>query len=103
NNFAFSKINAVGWIGASDVDNDKQWRWMGGPEAGQVFFYQNGYNPSGTNSCGSGVSGTQPAGGPFYYNWGGGEPNDCCGGCIHQEDYAHFLSNGQWNDFPNSV
>lgn len=34
-----------------------------------------------------------------YTNWGGGEPNNCCGG----EDYLQFWNNnGQWNDIYNN-
>jgi hypothetical protein len=34
-----------------------------------------------------------------FCNWANGEPNNCCGG----EHYAHFLSVGTWNDFPNAT
>jgi hypothetical protein len=34
----------------------------------------------------------------MYANWAGGEPNNCCEG----EHYAHFLSEGTWNDLPNA-
>lgn len=35
-------------------------------------------------------------GSPWNYTspWGGGQPNDCCGG----QDYLHIESNGRWND-----
>ena len=39
---------------------------------------------------------------PWRYKsaWGGGEPNDCCGG----EDYLQINSNGRWNDlFPYNL
>ena len=39
---------------------------------------------------------------PWTYTtaWGGGEPNDCCGG----EDYLQMNSNGRWNDlFPYNL
>lgn len=39
---------------------------------------------------------------PWTYTtaWGGGEPNDCCGG----EDYLQINSNGRWNDlFPYNL
>jgi hypothetical protein len=36
----------------------------------------------------------------FLSAWGGGEPNDCCGG----EDYLQVGSNGRWNDlFPYNL
>jgi hypothetical protein len=72
NAFAFSKVNAVGWIGASDAANEGQWVWAVGPEAGQPL---NGN----------------------YSNWGSGEPNNA-----GNEDYAHFRSDAKWNDLRNS-
>ena len=84
NTFAFSKVQSVGWIGASDAAVEGQWRWMDGPEAGQLFYQ--GQSPSGAP-----VSGR-------YNNWASGEPNDA-----GNEDYAHYLSNGQWNDYANTT
>jgi PEP-CTERM motif/Lectin C-type domain len=60
----------LAWLGGSDdgrAVND--WTWRTGPEAGQAFTYT---------------------------NWGGGEPNDCCGG----ENYLHINWGGfgLWND-----
>jgi len=74
-----AKLAGQGWIGASDTDTEGQWRWVTGPEAGTQFW-------QGTGS-GSAVGGE-------YNNWASGEPNDASG-----EDYAHFLSDGNWNDY----
>ena len=84
NNFVVSKLQGQGWFGASDAAQEGVWRWVSGPEAG-TQFWQGGIN-------GSIVGG-------LYNNWAQGEPNNCCGG----ENYIHFLTNGQWNDYPLSL
>lgn len=88
NAFAAAKLNGQGWIGASDAQQEGQWRWETGPEAGTLFYVGQG------NAGGYAVNGE-------YNNWAGGEPNDYppLGG----EDYAHFLSDGRWNDYPHSI
>ena len=83
NQFAFSKIGAQGWIGASDAAVEGEWRWVGGPENGQQFW-------SGLSNGGT-VNGA-------YHAWGGGEPNNA-----GNEDYAHFRNDGLWNDLPLSA
>lgn len=91
NAFVQSKLAGQGWMGATDQAVEKNWRWVTGPEAGTQFWW-------GTASdCGTGFD---PAAGPvggLYDNWASGEPNNC------DEDYAHFLSNGEWNDYPLSM
>lgn len=66
----------LGWIGGSDKDQEGVWKWMDGPEAGQIFW------DNGTSL--------------MFTNWNSGEPNDCCGG----EDYLQFAwySADGWND-----
>ena len=32
----------AGWTGGSDIQNENTWRWMGGPEDGQIFFSDDG-------------------------------------------------------------
>ena len=83
NAFAFSKAQAVGWIGASDAAVEGEWRWADGPENGQQFWQG--------LSTGSIINGA-------YNNWAPGEPNNS-----GNEDYAHFLGNGQWNDYANTT
>jgi|AP95_1055475.scaffolds.fasta_scaffold00670_8 hypothetical protein len=97
NNFVTSKLAGQGWMGASDAGENKIWRWRTGPEAGTHFFTQNS-NGSGCGNGGSVVSGQ-------YANWVPSvpEPNDHPNGCAGKEDYAHFRTNGQWNDFPHQL
>ena len=78
---AFSKINAIGWIGASDAAQEGVWKWVTGPESGTQFW--------------SGSSWGSSYGGAFE-NWGSGEPNN-----FGDEDYGHFRSDGKWNDIDN--
>lgn len=82
--FVMSKLAGEGWMGASDNASEGAWFWVTGPEAGTQFW-------QGTGGSGSVVNGS-------YNNWETGEPNDWGVG----EDYAHFRSDGKWNDYPNS-
>jgi len=92
NDFIWTKIDGVGWIGANDAAVEGVWRWVTGPEAGTHFWqgtYQNGYAIEGR-----------------YSNWNTGEPNNVQKEWGDDEDYAHINANPNsvpksWNDLPN--
>lgn len=90
NTFVYQRITGNGWIGATDLESERTWKWVTGPEAGTIFFLQSGF------SGGSAVDG-------LYNAWYAGEPNDYNNG-NPGEDCAHMYSSGgqagTWNDFP---
>ncbi|KAB2814873.1 T9SS type A sorting domain-containing protein [Phaeocystidibacter luteus] len=92
NAFVTQKLQGQGWMGATDAETEDLWKWVTGPEAGTAFFQRSlvfsGFSAFYTYTPLNGL----------YNNWGGSEPNNLGG-----EDYAHFLTNGFWNDYPNSV
>jgi Lectin C-type domain len=68
----------LAWIGGNDVAQEGTFRWIDGPEAGQVFTYT---------------------------NWEAGEPNNCCSGENYVHTNWGVLT---WNDHggpgnPNQV
>lgn len=67
----------LAWAGGSDESGEGIWRWVTGPEAGQVFFD------------------TNDASATTFAPWAPGEPNDDSG-----EDYLqlNWDGDGQWND-----
>jgi gliding motility-associated-like protein len=89
---AGEQSSGTGWIGGSDAEVEGTWKWVTGPENGDVFW-------QGTSN------GTAPNG--QYTFWNTNEPNNNGG-----EDYAHITSPnigvlGSWNDLsvngdPNS-
>lgn len=85
NDFAADRLEGAGWMGASDVSVEGEWRWVTGPESGEQFWQGAG--------DGSAFNGA-------YENWNEGEPNDSSG----NEDCGQFLSGGSglWNDLPCS-
>ncbi|MHB1316335.1 MAG: lectin-like protein [Minisyncoccota bacterium] len=89
NNFVYTRISGDGWLGATDSEVEKTWKWVTGPETGTSFFQE---NPSGGG--GSAISSR-------FNAWAIGEPNDYSPG----EDCAYMYASqsGKWNDFPCSA
>jgi hypothetical protein len=109
NDFVVAKLSGEGWMGAHDYASEGEWRWVTGPEglensgAGRVFFQQSAAATSSGN-LNSVYGGNTPGGGApvngEYNAWVPApvEPNDYG---ASGEDYAHFLSDGTWNDYPD--
>ncbi|NTU82996.1 MAG: hypothetical protein HGA45_27120, partial [Chloroflexales bacterium] len=97
-------ITADTWIGATDQDVDKVWRWATGPEGledggkGRIFFRQEGWqSDAGPQLCGVGTSiGNQPA--DAFSNWDMAQPNDDPGGCAGNENFALVGATQVWRD-----
>lgn len=89
--FSGAQASGFGWIGATDVAVEGEWRWVTGPEAGTQFWQGRS-------------NGTELT----FANWNGGEPNNVGN---NGEDYAHIAAAsvirggapiGAWNDLPNN-
>ncbi|MFM2410098.1 MAG: hypothetical protein RL481_926 [Pseudomonadota bacterium] len=74
--FIFNNVSSGGnWFAGTDEETEGVFKWVAGPEAGQIFF--------------------GPGAGAAYNRFSPGEPNNCCGG----EDYLHSFAGSQaWND-----
>jgi hypothetical protein len=85
NNFVADRLLGAGWMGASDIASEGDWKWVTGPELGTSFW-------SGA------VNGTPVD--ERYNNWAAEEPNDF----DFNEDCGQFLASGsgEWNDLPCS-
>jgi hypothetical protein len=83
--FMLNFPNFMYWINGSDRETEGVWKWLGGPEEGQVFWT-------------GGVNGSTPPGG--YANWWFGEPNHL----RVDEDYiwVGWGARGRWADAPDA-
>jgi hypothetical protein len=78
NTFATQKLQGNGWIGASDLAKEGEWRWVTGPEGlifsngGLGLHFSNQFKVDNwcTANQAPGINGN-------YAAWAGGEPNDC--------------------------
>ncbi len=92
NNFIIDNFDQRGWLGGSDAAVEGEWRWVVGPEAGELFFV--GQYPDPLRHT------------LIYSDWGGNEPNDYdntqFGFPYPGEDYLQFdpARGGEWNDSP---
>jgi hypothetical protein len=107
NDFAASKLEETGWIGASDAAVEGDWRWVTGPEGledgGQGRLFWQGKYPTHLTEPGAPVNGE-------YSNWNAFEPNNQDNGTPTDpdgEDYGHMIFSplvgplGTWNDLAN--
>jgi hypothetical protein len=83
NDYISARLTDNGWIAASDVADEGDWKWIDGPEEG-VSFWLGADN-------GSTVNGQ-------YANWNDGEPNNSG----ENEHCAEFIAGvgEKWNDLP---
>jgi hypothetical protein len=92
NDFIIDNFNQQGFLGGSDAAVEGQWRWVTGPEAGELFFVGEYPDPNRQTL--------------IYADWGSNEPNDFDntpnGFPYPGEDYLQFspLRGGEWNDVP---
>jgi hypothetical protein len=94
NNVIINNFNLLGWLGGNDAAVEGEWRWVVGPEVGQLFFVGEYPDPSRHTL--------------IYSDWGSNEPNDFdntpFGFPYAGEDYLQFdpPRGGEWNDVPGA-
>ncbi|REK17729.1 MAG: hypothetical protein DWQ37_05670 [Planctomycetota bacterium] len=94
NNFIIGNFNQRGWLAGSDAAVEGEWRWVAGPETGELFFVGEYPDPNRQTL--------------IYADWGGNEPNDYdntqFGFPYPGEDYLQFdpARGGEWNDSPGA-
>lgn len=71
--FLVSHYSTQAWIGASDQEAEGAWKWMDGPEAGQLLTFS---------------------------AWNPGEPNNLNN---EDYAVINWVSSGLWNDLPNTL
>jgi hypothetical protein len=54
--FLRGKLTGTGWIGGADTDQEGYWRWMDGPESGQIFWFETGTATRRTTNTVNGLS-----------------------------------------------
>jgi hypothetical protein len=83
-----SRLTSEGWIGGSDIDQEGEWKWVGGDEAGLSFW-------QGDADTGAPVDNA-------YSNWVGGMPDNYSGSNAEGEDclqmYNPDYGGELWND-----
>jgi hypothetical protein len=71
---------AMVWAGGSDAAEEGTWRWITGPEAGQLFYKGNARDPG--SACYQ------------FCAWSSGEPNDFANEDVLVMNWANY----RWND-----
>lgn len=80
--------SGTGWVGGNCAENNQNWKWTEGPDAGTLFYQM--------NSTSTGVSNG-------YTSWNSGEPNYYTSSYSTEEPYLQLLANGKWNNLANST
>lgn len=82
NAFVSGRLSDDGWMGASDADEEGVWKWVNGPELGEIFWTEEGGAFEGA-----------------FVNWGFSQPdNNGEGG--EQCGQVRVGEENDWNDLP---